>query len=250
MSVSRWREVWLGVGGLVLLGLAWQVVGVHEVFGTSVSPLSAVFAELIDPARRSVFVNAARITAGEAVTGFGVALVTAAVVGLMVSLVPALRRGVDQIATVISAVPFVALAPILLATVGREQVAVGMSACTAFFPLYIAVVTGLGALPATVADVFSVFGSNAWRRLRLAQWPTSLPYVGNGLKVAMPLAIVGAVIGEWFGSSSGLGPVMLVAMRNYRMETMWAAVLATVALALTLYALVVVLEKAMVRRFG
>lgn len=250
VSAAGLRQAALGVLGVVLVVGAWQLVAAAEVFGTSISTPGAVLEQLQDPIRRSLLLTAAQVTATEALTGFGIAAVAGLVVGGLVVLLPPLRRGVDQLATIVSAIPFVALAPILLATVDRTSVAAAMSACTAFFPVYIGVVSGLSALPAPVGDVFTVYGSSSSRRLVLARVPAGLPVMANGLKVAMPLAIVGAVIGEWFGSSTGLGPVMLVAMRNYQMPTMWAAVTVTVLVALAMYAAITVLERVTASRFA
>jgi NitT/TauT family transport system permease protein len=240
----------LGALGLVLTIAAWQGVAAARWFGTTIAPPTDVLDVLGEPAQRAVLLDAAAITAGEAVTGFlwGAGLALAA--GLLVVLVPVLRRGVDQLATIESAIPFVALAPILLATVSRESLPAAMGAATAFFPIYVAVVAGLQAAPAAVTDVFAVFGSSRWQRLTRALVPSGVPVLATGLKVAMPLAIVGAVIGEWFGASSGLGPVMLVAMRNYRMPMMWAAVTVTVVVALLLYALTALVEKLAVDRYA
>jgi NitT/TauT family transport system permease protein len=240
----------LGVVGLALVVAVWQVVAALEVFGTTISTPTSVVDQLADPARRTVLVDAGLVTAQEAVSGFLIGVAAAMVIGLVVVLVPVLRRGVDQLATIESAIPFVALAPILLATVERAHVATAMSACTAFFPVYVAVVSGLQSVSPAVADVFTVFGSSRRQRLLRALVPSGVPVLATGLKVAMPLAIVGAVIGEWFGASSGLGPVILVAMRNYQMPTMWAAVTVTVLVALVLYGITALLEKLAVARFS
>lgn len=240
----------LGAVGLALTVAAWQAVAAAQWFGTTIAPPTDVVDVLGDPVQRTVLLDAATITAQEAVTGFVWGAGLALVVGLLVVVVPVLRRGIDQLATIESAIPFVALAPILLATVAREDIPAAMGAATAFFPVYVAVVSGLRATPAAVLDVFTVFGSMRWQRLTRAQVPSGLPVLATGLKVAMPLAIVGAVIGEWFGASSGLGPVMLVAMRNYRMPMMWAAVAVTVVVALLLYAVTALVEKLAVSRFA
>jgi NitT/TauT family transport system permease protein len=240
----------LGAVGLGLTVAAWQGVAAAQWFGTTIAAPTEVLDVLGDPVQRRVLLDAAAITAQEAVTGFFWGAGLALAVGLLVVLVPVLRRGVDQLATIESAIPFVALAPILLATVAREDIPAAMGAATAFFPVYVAVVSGLRAAPAAVTDVFTVFGSSRLQRLTRALVPSGIPVLATGLKVAMPLAIVGAVIGEWFGASSGLGPVMLVAMRNYRMPIMWAAVTVTVVVALLLYAATALVEKLAVTRFA
>lgn len=249
-AVPGLRPAALGALGLVIVVAAWQVVAVTGLLGTSVAPPTAVAALLSDPGQRALLATAAVHTGSEAVTGFAAALLIATLAGLLVTVVRPLRRGMDQIATIESAIPFVALAPILLALFSREQLPAAMAAATAFFPLYVATVAALAATPRGVGDVCTVLGASRLATLVRATIPAGLPVVATGAKVAVPLSIVGAVIGEWFGASAGVGPVMLVAMRNYQMPQMWAAMTVTVVLALLLYGVASALQWAADRRFG
>jgi ABC-type nitrate/sulfonate/bicarbonate transport system permease component len=244
------RTALYGVIGIGLLLVVWQILGAVKAFGTTVPAPTVVARVFGDSSERSLLAKGAWATALEAVEGFGWALLLAAVAGVLVSLLPLLRRGVDQLATIQSAIPFVALAPVLLALFDRSQVPAAMAAATAFFPLYIAFVSGLEAVSPTVADLCTVLGARRRDTLLRARIPAGLPVLATGTKVAIPLAIVGAVIGEWFGSSSGIGPVMLVAMRNYEMATMWASVTVTVVVALVLYGVCALLERMATVRFG
>jgi ABC-type nitrate/sulfonate/bicarbonate transport system permease component len=240
----------LGVLGIaIVLGL-WQALAKAGVLGTTLSAPTQVARVFGDDRERALLLKAGRITGVEALTGFLWAVVIALVIGLLVALLPPLRRGVDQLATIESAIPFVALAPILLATFERNHIPAAMAACTAFFPLYIGVVSGLHAVSPAVADVCTVFGSSRRQRLLRALVPAGIPVFATALKVAMPLAIVGAVIGEWFGASGGIGPIMLVAMRGYHMPTMWAAVTVTVVVAMVLFGVTALLERLADARFG
>lgn len=244
------RPALLGTLGMLLVVAIWQLVAAAQLLGTSVAPPTAVLGELADPDRRTLLLNAAVSTGSEAVAGFAVSFALAATAGLLVTVLRPLRRGVDQLATIESAIPFVALAPILLALFSRDQLPAAMAAATAFFPLYVAMVAGMAAVPRPIADVCTVLGASWFTTLVRARIPAGLPVVATGSKVAVPLSIVGAVIGEWFGASEGVGPVMLVAMRNYQMPTMWAAMTVTVLLALLLYGVAAALEWAAVRRFS
>jgi ABC-type nitrate/sulfonate/bicarbonate transport system permease component len=237
-----------GLLGLVVVLVAWQALA--SVIGGTLSAPTVVARVFGDADERSTLLQAAYATGGEAVKGFLWSLLFAVVIGLFVTVLRPLRRGVDQLATIESAIPFVSLAPIMLALFQRESVPAAMAAATAFFPLYIAVVAGMEAVSSTVADLCTVLGATRLDTLIRARIPAGLPVVATGLKVGMPLSIVGAVIGEWFGSSQGLGPIMLAAMRGYQMPTMWAAVTATVAVALVLYGVCALIESLVTYRFG
>ncbi len=243
------KRIVAAFSGAALLLVVWQIVGVTEVFGTTISPVTDVIDVFTDPARRPTIVNAALATATEAVKGFFWGALAAIVVGLFVTSLPIFRKGVDQLATIQSAIPFVALAPILLANFERTTIPVAMAACTVFFTIYVAVVQGLGSASPTLNEVLVVFGGSRRAKLLRIQLPSALPVVATSLKVAMPLAIVGAVIGEWFGVSKGIGPVLLTALRNYQMPIMWAAATSTVIVALVLFGVMAVIERLAMERF-
>ncbi|TQS43185.1 ABC transporter permease [Cryptosporangium phraense] len=239
-----------GALGMVVVLAVWQLLATTGTLGGALTAPTVVARVFGDAEERSTLAQAAVATGGEAVVGFGWSLLTAVVVGLLVTLVRPLRRGVDQLATIESAIPFLSLAPIMLALVSREHVPAAMAAATAFFPLYVAVTAGLDAVSRSVADLCTVLGASRIDTLIRARIPAGLPVIATGFKVGMPLAIVGAVIGEWFGSSDGVGPIMLAAMRGYQMPTMWAAVVATVLVALVLYGVCALLEALVTHRFG
>lgn len=236
-------------GGAIGLLVVWQIVGATEVFGTSISPPSDVLGVFTDSVRRPVVVNAAIATGTEAVKGFLWGTVLAVLFGLFVTSLPVFRKGVDQLATIQSAIPFVALAPILLANFDRPTIPVAMAASTVFFTIYVAVVQGLSSASPTLDEVLVVFGGSRRSRLMRIQVPSALPVVATSFKVAMPLAIVGAVIGEWFGVSKGIGPLLLTSLRNYQMPLMWASATATVIVALLLFGVMALLERLATERF-
>jgi NitT/TauT family transport system permease protein len=244
------RSILYGLVGIVVVLVAWQLVAASDALGGTVSAPTTVAGVFDDPVQRSVLIDAVLSTGSEATQGFSWGLVAAVLLGLVVTVVRPLRRGMDQLATVESAVPFVSLAPVMIALFTREHVPSAIAAATAFFPLYVAVVAGMDAVSPTVADLFTVFGADRRATLLRARLPAGLPVIATGMKVGMPLAIVGAVIGEWFGARQGVGPVMLAAMRGYRMPTMWAAVVATVLMAVVLYGICGLLERAAQTRFG
>jgi NitT/TauT family transport system permease protein len=239
-----------GALGIVVVLVVWQLVASSDALGGTISAPTAVAGVFADGVQRPVLLDAVLATGAEAVQGFSWGLVAALALGVLVTVVRALRGGMDQLATIESAVPFVSLAPVMIALFSREHVPSAIAAATAFFPLYVAVVAGLEAMSPAVADLLTVFGADRRATLLRARIPAGLPVIATGMKVGMPLAIVGAVIGEWFGARQGVGPVMLAAMRGYRMPTMWAAVVATVLMALLLYGICGLLERAAQSRFG
>lgn len=239
-----------GAAGIVVVLAAWQAVGAFELIGNTIAPPTEVVSVLLGDRQGPRIWSATMQTAGAALMGFVWGVVIAAIVGTLVIVIPILRRGIDRAATAQSAMPFVALGPILLATFERSTVPMAMSAATVFFTLYMAIVSGLTAAPKALDEVFIVFGASRLQRLKRVQLPAALPVVASGIKVAMPLSVVGAVIGEWFGASSGVGPILLTSLRDYEMDVMWSAATSTVLVTLALFGLAAAFERASVSRFG
>ena len=122
------------VAGVVLLLVLWQIIGQTQVFGSSISSLTTVAAVWTDSSQNSVIAQAAWSTAREALTGFVGGGLIALVASALVVLVPPLRRGVDQLATISSAIPYVALAPILLGICSQGSIPAAMAGISVFFP--------------------------------------------------------------------------------------------------------------------
>ena len=242
------RAITVGAGFLLILAI-WELVVAGGWLDTSVPSIGSVLDEFREANSRSILFRAMRVTGSEALRGFVLGLVLAAAAGAITVLVPHLKRGLDQLATFENAVPLVALGPILLATLDRQSVPVAMSAVAVFFTLYVGVTTGLSKYSHAHADLFQVLGATRRDRLVKMQLPSAIPVVVTSLKVAIPYAIVGAIIGEWFGAQRGLGPVMLVAMQTYKMPSLWAGAVCAVGLSLLCYGGMALLESRTDRRF-
>jgi NitT/TauT family transport system permease protein len=79
--------------------------------------------------------------------------------------------------------------------------------------------------------------------------PAALPSIASGLKLAIPAALVGTLVGEWFGAPRGLGVLIVNAMENFQIPLLWSAVLLTLCASLLLYALMGLLERSVEARF-
>ena len=162
---------------------------------------------------------------------------------------PLLRPGTDRLSSFLHSVPAIALAPIFLIFVPRDFVGMAIATMNAYFIVYIAATSGLNNSTKSHRDVFTVLGASRLHRLTLLDLPAALPPVVTGLKYAVSAAIVGAIIGEWFGASRGLGVLIVSAMQNYQISLLWAAVLIITVVSLVFYGLGTLCEKFISRRF-
>jgi len=246
----RLRTAGLAVVGVVVLLAAAEAVGRSGIAGPSWPPLTEVVEFLADADRRRTVVRAASTTLTSAAWGllFGILIAGAgAMVGL---LLPPLRPGLDRLAALLHAVPVIALAPLLITTVGREQTPTVVAGLGVGFVMFVAFSSGLGlsGSRSTRDDVFDVLGANRLRRMLRLQLPGSLPTVFDGLTLAAPAAVLGATIGEWFGAPRGLGVLIVSAMQNFQVTLLWSAAACATVLSLVAYGITTVLQRLVVRR--
>ena len=146
--------------------------------------------------------------------------------------------------------PWVAVAPCLLIVLGRDRGPVAVAAIAVFFFVFVSTSVGLGAASTSVHDVAGALGASRFRRVWSVQLPASWPSVADGLKLAAPASLAGAVFGEWYGAERGLGVLLITAMQGGRAERLWAASLLSAACGLTAYGLLAAVRALAVRRFG
>ena len=235
--------------GMAVLVLAWEATGRAGLLGTAWPPLSSVLDTLGDPSngdliRRSLLATLTRAGLGY-VLGTGLALVLAVVV----LLVPRLYDGLYRLGVVINAIPLIALGPLLVATLPRENAPAVAALLGVFFTTLVAAVAGLMSAGKDAHDLFSVIGASKRARLWHLQLPAAIPTLLTGLKLAVPAAILGEILGEWFGSNSGLGILLLTSMDNYRIDMLWAAALVAASMSMFLYGAIAIAERAAARRY-
>jgi putative hydroxymethylpyrimidine transport system permease protein len=140
---------------------------------------------------------------------------------------------------VLQAFPVFVLAPLFVLWFGFGMASkVAMTTLIIFFPIASAFADGLRRIPADVIDAATLVAAGPWRILFEIRVPLAMPALVSGLRVAAPLAPLGAVIGEWVGASAGLGFVMVQANARMQTDTVFAAMAVLAALALALRAAV------------
>ena len=172
------------------------------------------------------------------------------IAALVAAGVPGLRRSIVRLAAIANAAPWVAIAPCLIMLLGRERGPTAVAALAVFFFVFISTTVGLGAAPAAAHDVATVLGASRLRRVWSVQLPAAWPSIADGMKLAAPAALAGAVFGEFYGTPPGLGVLLIGAMQAARPPALWAASLLVAALGLVAYALFSVVRTMAVRRYG
>jgi putative hydroxymethylpyrimidine transport system permease protein len=222
---------------LVLLGLLllWQaLVWLSGVPPFLLPPPSAVARALV--ASAPLLLDQALITLSEILLGLlgGVAIGGAS--ALVMALMPPVQPWLLPILVLGQTIPVFALAPLLVLWFGYGLASkVVMAILIIYFPVTAALFDGLRRTEPGWLDLARTMGATRWRTLVRLRLPAALPAFGSGLRVATAVAPIGAVVGEWVGSSAGLGYLMLHANARLQIDVMFAALIVLMAIALTLY---------------
>jgi NitT/TauT family transport system permease protein len=151
----------------------------------------------------------------ETVVGFLVACLLGLVVAVAIAYSRSLDKALYPLVLFAQVIPKIAIAPVLLIWLGYGIAPkIVLAVLIAFFPVVIAGVTGLRSTDPELLDLSATMGASRWNTFRKIRFPNALPHLMAGFKVAVTLAVVGAVVGEFAGGSDGLGHVLQSANGN------------------------------------
>ncbi|NDV87024.1 ABC transporter permease subunit [Aurantimonas aggregata] len=196
-----------------------------------------VLATLFD--RRAFLLHHSGITLLEIALGMFFGTLAGVVIALAVTSLPGMTQIVWPMILVLQALPVFAIAPLLVLWFGFGLASkVVMAGLIIFFPVASAFADGLRRTDPTLLEEAELSGADRWQILRLVRIPLALPALVTGLRVAAPLAPLGAVIGEWVGASGGLGFIMLQANARMQADILFAGLLILAVITLVLRFLV------------
>lgn len=136
--------------------------------------------------------------------------------------VPSWEPIVVRVAVVVHVIPFVAIAPIIVVTLPGEPARIMISALQVYFPLLIGLLLGLKSTDERAVDVVQASGGGRLALFRFVRIPSALPNIIAALQIAVPAAILGALIAEFFGSDRGLGAILINTQDSLIVNRVWA----------------------------
>jgi ABC-type nitrate/sulfonate/bicarbonate transport system permease component len=241
ISVPRIAGPAIGVGTTLAF---WELIGRSGAFGEVWPPFTGVLqSALVESSGREVLLHATAATVPQAARGLAAGVAVGSLLALFGALAPVVARGLGQLAVLVQAVPVIAVAPVLLTTVDRGAIPSTLAAVGASFASFVSVNAGLSSTSALHRDLFRVFGADRLARLRHLEGPACVPFLLGGLRFAIPGAMVGAIVGEWFQAGRGLGVVMVQTMRSGDMEVLLGAALVASLVSLAAYGGVAIMER-------
>ena len=229
--------------GLAVLALWEAGVGLLHVPAIILPPPSAIAIRFFTsiPTLAADF----RQTIKGVLAGYAVGCVSGLVVAVLVDRSQFLQRGLLPLGNLVSALPIVGIAPIMVMWFGfdwpsKAAVVVVMT----FFPMLVNTVAGLESANAMERDLMKTYAADYWQTLIALRLPAALPFVFNALKINTTLAMIGAIVAEFFGTPIvGLGFRISTEVGHLSIDMVWAAILVAAVTGSAFYALVALIER-------
>jgi len=210
----------------LIAGMAlWEIVGRHTSAAFMV-PLSTTLVRLWSMVASGQLVTQLLNSAALFATGFALALVVGAPLGLLLARVRSLRIAVEPYVMILYATPMVALIPFILSMMGFGFVPkVLVVFLFAIFPILYNTVEGARSIKPELIEVARSFRSSEWALWRDVMVPYTLPFTMTGVRQAIGRGLVGMVAAEFFLSSTGLGQIIMTASQNFDTPGVFASIL-------------------------
>jgi NitT/TauT family transport system permease protein len=206
---------------------------------------SAIFEAMVE--WRSELVGHTAVTLYETIVGFGLSIVISIPLAVAVVYSPLLQNTIYPILLALQSTPKVAIAPLLALWIGfgaAPKIIVVFLVC--FFPIIVATASGLTAVPASLIDLIRSLSASPAQTFIKIRFPTAMPHIFVGLKIAITFAVIGAVIGEFVGSENGLGYLILVSTSQSRTPLAFGALVLLTIMSIVLYYGVALIERVVV----
>lgn len=182
-----------------------------------------------------------------ALSGFIMGCTAALFVAFLASWSDFLRRGLLPLGNFVAALPVVGLAPIMVMWFGfgwESKAAIVVSMC--FFPMLVNSVQGLAATSAMERDLFKTYAASPLQQLALLRLPAAMPFILNGLKICTPLALIGAIVAEFFGSPSfGMGFRIKTSVGSLSLDLVWAEIIVAALAGTGFFGLLLIVERSL-----
>lgn len=177
--------------------------------------------------------------------GFAIGCLAGFVFALVVDGRPFLARGLMPLGNAFSAIPIVAVAPIMIMWFGSgPESKAAVVVLMTFFPMLVNTLSGLNTVDRMELDLMHSYGADYWTRLAKLRLPTALPFIFNALKINATLAMIGAIVSEFFGSPlAGMGFRISAMIGRLNLEVVWATIAVAAVAGSLFYGIWAVLER-------
>lgn len=227
-----------GAAAVVLMGIAWEAIVV--LFGVNpyyLPRLSLILQSIV--AVPDAYVAGFLRTLSETLLGFTFGVIVGVFNGVIFHRSRLLKELVFPIFIISQTIPVIAFGAVVVLWFGNTILAKALIAFyLTFFPVTVNTLNGLESVDTRQVDLLRSFGASRMKLLFQLQLPAALPQIFVALRLACTLSLLGAIAGEWFGDTIGLGVLLLQAMYNENVVALWATILVSGLLGTSFYGLV------------
>jgi len=169
-------------------------------------------------------------------------------VAIILRLIPGLHEYIYPLLIMSQNVPVIVIAPLLVIWFGfgiLPKLIVITLVC--FFPITVSLLEGFNETDKELEKYMKMMGATRLERFKKLEWPNSMPYFFNGLKIAGTYSVMGAIISEWLGSDKGLGKFMLIAQRAFQVDQVFVAIVWIIIFAMVIYFVIYIIQRIVLR---
>jgi NitT/TauT family transport system permease protein len=243
------RSSALGLAAPVLFGLwlvyLWQVVTIGFAIPAVLLPAPTQIAAVLGSSLGVLGEDFVQTFVKSMIPGYVIGCVSGFVVAVLIDGVPFLQRGLLPVGNLASALPIVGIAPIMVMWFGFDWPSkAAVVAIMTFFPMLVNTLTGLGALGRIERDLMRTYAAGYGETLLKARLPAALPFIFNALKVNSTLALIGAIVAEFFGTPiHGMGFRISAGVGRMDIALVWATIVVAAVTGSATYGLLAQLER-------
>jgi NitT/TauT family transport system permease protein len=248
-KIGFWRrsnlgqDVLLPLGVFILLLIVWEAA--VQIFTIPVYLLPAPSVIWTDSIALAGPIGEHTLaTLRTVVLGFIISIVISLPLAVFMTSSPVISSAIYPLLVLTQSIPKVALAPILVVILGANELPrLVITFLVAFFPLVIAIAIGLMSVPAELLELGRSFKASKFQELYRIRLPYAVPFIFSGLKVAIALAVVGAVVGEFVNADKGLGYLIITATAFFKTPVAFGALILLSIMGIVLFQVVVIIER-------
>lgn len=198
--------------------------------------------------QRSLLWENLKPTAAEAIAGFFVGNSIGFLLATIFVHSRRMRSIYFPVVVLFNTIPIIALSPVLILVFGLTMTSkIAIAAIICMFPTLVNTLRGLESVSHSELDLMKIMSASKVEVFWTLRLPRSLPFLFSALKIAATSSVIGAIVSEWVGAESGIGMLIIQSTFDYRTELLYASILASSALALTMFGTVTLLEKHFVK---
>ncbi|MFZ3101871.1 MAG: ABC transporter permease [Desulfitobacteriaceae bacterium] len=238
MMGRKWKEKIPPLLFLLFVLGGWQIVTIAAHLPLWLFPTPTQIGKALWETRQLIWLHTLT-TLVETTTGFLLAVLLSLITAGIMVLSPWIKRLLYPYLIISQTVPLIAIAPLLILWLGYgllPKIMIVVLIC--FFPITISLIEGLELTDTDLLNLLKSMGATRWQMFYIVRWPHALPSLFAGLKIAATYSVMGAVIGEWLGASSGLGVYLTRSSHSFLTDRVFAAIFAITVLSLLYFALI------------